>query len=261
MGRKWRTTAAAGCLVGMLASFVPSMAQQPATSAKPNPAVQAAPASSGTPTLQTAARQQPGGEPARTDEEVDAGQIEWSGNHTVNLDSEGNVRGRVSLLDPRTGRPTPVDNAIVSFVQGGRLLNQVRTGSDGRFTVRLRPGVYSVIAQAPAGFGAFAVFVKPYDPTASDPLELVLDGTLIPTADIQALNGPIAGLPLPAPGGAPGGPFGGGGGFTGGGGGGGDGSGGLGGLLGIAGLAAGLSALANNDDPNPVVVPASPVAP
>jgi hypothetical protein len=229
----------------MLTALVPSMAQQPAT-----------PASGGTPAKQTAARTQ-----AEGAEQVDAGQIELGSNHTVNLNREGMVTGRIHLLDPRTGRPTPVENVVVSFAQNGRLVTQVRPGSDASFTVRLQPGVYSVIAQSPAGFGAFAVLVKPYDPTATDPQELMLDGTLIPPADVAAVNAPMAGGPLPpAPGGVPGGPIGGGGGFVGGGGGGGT-PGGLSSLLGLAPLAA-LAALAGNDDDNAAVItPVSPDVP
>jgi len=256
MVRNWRTASAVGCLVGMLTAFVPSMAQQPATNARP---ANAAPSAGGTPAQPVAARQ--AGDQAQ--EEVDIGQIELNGNHTVNLDREGNVNGKISLLDPRTGRPTPVENAVVSFVQGGRLVTQVRPASDGSFTVRLSPGVYSVIAQAPAGFGAFAVVVKPYDPTASDPQELSLDGTLIPNADIQAANAPGLGGPLgPPPGIGPGGTIGGGGGFVGGGAGGGGSQGGLGGLLGLAPLAA-LGALGSGDDGGASLLapPASPAAP
>jgi len=259
MGRKWRTAAAVGCLAGMLMSLAPSMAQQP--SAGPSPAnakVQAPPSTGGTSAQPVAARTQPNGRGAGP-EEVDAGEVVLGGNHIVNLDSEGNVSGRVSLLDPRTGLPTPVNGTVVSFVQNGRLVTQVRPGSDGTFSVRLRPGVYSVVAQAPAGFGAFAVVVQPFDPTASDPQELTLDGTLIPRADLQAANVPM-GLPLPAPGGAPGGPIGGGGGFIGGGGGGGTGGEGLGSLMGLAGLL-GLAALADDEEAAVVAQPVSPAAP
>jgi hypothetical protein len=226
------------------------MAQQPATRA-----AAAAPANGGTPAKQTAARTQ-----AEGAEQVDAGQGELGGNHTVNLNREGLVAGRISLLDPRTGRPTPVENVIVSFAQNGRLVTQVRPASDGTFTVRLQPGVYSVIAQAPTGFGAFAVFVKPYDPMATDPQELTLDGTLIPTADMQALNAPPPGGPLPPPPGGPGGPIGGGGGPVGGGGGGGP-AGGLNSLLGLAPLAALAALAANDDDDAPIITPVSPDAP
>jgi hypothetical protein len=192
---------------------------------------------------------------------VGVGEIELASDHIVNLDSQGNIHGSISLLDPRTGQPTPVSDAIVSFVQNGRLVTQVRPTTAGTFSARLQPGVYSVIARAPAGFGAFAVLVKPYDPTASDPQELSLDGTLIPTGDVQAASAPLLGPPLPhAPGGAPGGTFGGGGGVYGGGGGGGPGE-GLGSLLGLAGLV-GLAAMANDDDDSAAVTaPASPVTP
>ena len=257
MDRNWRVAAASG-LIGMLTSLAPVAAQQPGAAPSGAPATAATAKAPAATTAKQASTRQPGAE------EVDVGQIELNGKHTVNLDREGIVHGRISLLDPRTGLPTPVDNAIVSFVQNGRLVTQVRPGSNGTFTVRLQPGVYSVIATAPAGYGAFAVLIRPYDPTATDPQELLLDGTLIPPADAAAAAiAPPGALPPGGPpfGGVGGGATrGGGGGFVGGGGGGT--GGGLNSLLGLAPLAA-LAALAGDDDDDgaAITTPVSPVTP
>jgi len=186
--------------------------------------------------------------------------------HAVNLNADGAITGRVSLIDGRTGQRVPTMDVIVNFVQFGRIVAQARPGQNGEFTVRLRPGVYSVIVSGPGGFGAFSVLVQPFDPMAPpEATELLLDGTLVPPSDMEIVAGLAnrnLGIFAPpfGPGGG-GGAFGGGGGGFGGGGGGS--SSGLGGLLGLAGLGAGLAAIANNDDDdNPVVVgPSSPANP
>lgn len=185
--------------------------------------------------------------------------------HAVNLNAEGAITGRVSLIDARTGQRVPTMDVIVNFVQFGRIVAQARPGQNGEFTVRLRPGVYSVIVSGPGGFGAFSVLVQPFDPMA--PVEatyLLLDGTLVPPADMEIVAGlanrnlGIFAPPFSGPGGGGGGFGGGGGGFGGGGSGGGS---GLGSLLGLAGLAAGIGAIANQDDNAVISAPSSPAGP
>jgi hypothetical protein len=195
------------------------------------------------------------------------GQLPMGANmHAVSLNEEGAITGRVSLIDGRTGQRVPTMDVMVNFAQFGRIVAQARPGQNGEFTVRLRPGVYSVIVSGPGGFGAFSVLVQPFDPMApAEASELLLDGTLVPPADMEIVAGlanrnlGIFAPPFGAPGG--GGAFGGGGGGFGGGGGGGNS--GLGNLLGLAGLAAGVGAIASNDDSDNAVVtpPSSPAAP
>jgi hypothetical protein len=185
--------------------------------------------------------------------------------HAVNLNAEGAITGRVTQIDPRTGVRVPTMDVMVNFVQFGRIVAQARPGQNGEFSIRLRPGVYSVIVSGPGGFGAFSVIVQPFDPMAPiEATQLLLDGTLVPPGDLEIVAGlanrnlGIFAPPFGPGGGA--GAFGGGGGVFGGGGGGG--TGGLGNLLGLAGLAAGVAALADDDDEAAAIVgPSSPAAP
>lgn len=182
--------------------------------------------------------------------------------HAVNLNAEGAITGRASLIDSRTGQRIPTMDVLVNFVQYGRIVTQARPGQNGEFTVRLRPGVYSVIVSGPGGFGAFSVLVQPFDPAAPPGAsQLLLDGTLVPPGDLEIVAGLAnrnLGIFAPPFGPGAGGGFGGGGGFSGGGGSGG--GGGLGSLLGLAGIGLGAAALLQDDD-DPVVVspPVSPV--
>src|SRR5690242_9047706 len=59
--------------------------------------------------------------------------------HAVNLNADGAITGRVSLIDARTGQRVPTMDVITNFVQFGRIVAQARPGQNGEFTVRLRP--------------------------------------------------------------------------------------------------------------------------
>ena len=178
--------------------------------------------------------------------------------HQAHLDENGNLRGRLNLIDPQTNSLVPAQDLQVYLIQNGRVIERVTPGPGGQFVLEsVSPGVYSVVAQGPAGFTAFSIQVLPYDPTSppDTPTELALNGTIIPVGDLAVLPPMPGALPPPFPPGAPGG-FGGGG-FMGGGGSGGGGLGdfgGLGTIAGLAGLALGLSQL-DDDDEDGIVRP------
>ena len=163
-----------------------------------------------------------------------------SGSTVVYLRVDGNLAGRVSILDA-SGNRAPA-RAHVAFLQSGQTVRAADSDEQGRFQVAgLEPGVYSVIASGPDGFAAASVQVLAY---AQDvPKEqLTLNLTLVPAGEADSLSALLAQTPKDPPlatQGASGG--GGGGGF---GGGGGAGWGILGAALGAAGLGVGIGALA-----------------
>ena len=196
--------------------------------------------------------------PGRTSERIGLSAT----SHRVHLDQNGNLRGRLSLIDPQSQSLVPAQDLQVYFIQNGRVMERVTPGPGGQFVVEgIAPGVYSIAAQGPPGFTAFSAQVLPFDPSnQTGPTELALNGTLIPVTDLAVLPPMPGAMPPPFPPGGPGG-FGGGG-FMGGGGSGGGGLGGAGSLIGLAGLA-GLAGLIDDDEDDavrrPVVV--SPAAP
>jgi len=179
---------------------------------------------------------------------------EWLPEHTAWLRADGNLAGRVCVLDSLGSlRPT---RAKVSFVQGGQVIASVRTDELGRFQVvgllaksqeragsfqvpGVHPGVYSVIASGPEGVAAFGVRVVSFDENAPTG-HRVLNIALIPVTDTELLTkqtapvGPVPPVYTPEAAGVMSG-------------GGGAGGGGLGALLGLAGLGAGLGAGGGGD--------------
>ena len=72
----------------------------------------------------------------------------------VQLGADGNVPGMVSVLDGAARQPI---RATVSVFQGGLMLTTTHSNDRGRFQLPgLRPGVYSVIADAGKRFGVFS---------------------------------------------------------------------------------------------------------
>ncbi len=119
--------------------------------------------------------------------------------HAVRLGVDGNLPGRVSYLDVG-GIHVPVQ-ATVTFSQDGQVLSTARANLEGRFqAVGLKPGVYNVIADAGAYFGAFSIEVQQYD-IAADPERSNLDLTLVPIESIpghEMVGQPFPALPLEA---------------------------------------------------------------
>jgi hypothetical protein len=244
----------AGVIASLLAVVMAgslSFAQGPSGSPPTTTALQ--PAVNGTPTPAPA-------QPAPSAREVRV--VDGVRFHNVYLRVDGCLAGRTSLLGP-SGERNPA-RVRIALVQGGQVVQSIRCGEGGLFQApRVAPGVYSVIAAGREGVGICAVRVLPYQaaeatsqPTAlkagaatvrtvalqggpsQQPLadQSLLDITLIPASDVEALSAILAEeLPgIAPPVGVPAG-------ISGGGGGGGGGAGlgllGLGGLGGLAGLA------------------------
>jgi hypothetical protein len=209
-------------------------------------------------------------------------------NHTVILQSDGSLSGRMRRMHPKSGKPLRMRRLNVYLVKGDSIVSQAPVQENGVFTLKgVSTGDYSVVAAGPDGFMAFAVdVISPADPTAkfgsqelivpvSASRSRVLSGMfgVLVTGKGIGFGGGLLGVGGGGGGGGGGGaggtgaggqgaaqgPGGGGTGSGGGGGGFGGGGGGLGGLLGLAGLGAGLAALADDDnnDDSPEV-PVSP---
>jgi hypothetical protein len=113
----------------------------------------------------------------------------------VHLRVDGNLFGRISLF-ASTGNLVPA-KATIHFVQNGHEVFTTQSDERGNFqAVGLRPGVYSVIAMGADGFTAFSVLVLPYDPAIPED-ELLLQGTLIPPADMALLTQMFSATPVP----------------------------------------------------------------
>lgn len=185
--------------------------------------------------------------------------------HTVNLEADGSLLGKLSRLDKVTGNLLRIHAVNAFLVQNGQVLHQTTVAQDGslKFSA-VSPGVYSFVTAGVEGFSAFGVVVAPATATAAA-------GQARPVSFKQGEGGgPLTGTlgfpedgppgppdEPPPPENPPEEPGGGGAGFGGGGAGGGIGGGGagggglgLGGLLGLAGLGAGIAAIANNNDNN-----------
>ncbi len=198
--------------------------------------------------------------------------------HTVRLEADGSLLGRLKRIHPQTGDVLRVHALNAFLVRNGAVVHQAPVAEDGslKFSA-VAPGVYSFVTAGAEGFSAFSVIVSPAIATANSGNVIAvsmqdgdspLTGTPAPPSDIIPATDPLAptgddlGDAFPpigdVPPGAGGGGFGGGSGGGFGGGGAGGGGLGLGGLLGLAGIGLGAAALADNDDNKKAVSPAGP---
>ncbi len=100
----------------------------------------------------------------------------------VHLSSDGLLPGRLNLVDPESGLRKPTKNLTISFLQGGKVIAQVKPGVSGVFQVKDLPtGIYSMVASGADGFLAMSVLVlppltKPAEALADDdPLQIDVD--------------------------------------------------------------------------------------
>ncbi len=208
----------------------------------------------------------------------------FSDSSKVRLRNGGVLVGRVSK--PAGFGTDDLSGNVVHLFRNGVVVAHQPTNGRGEFEVgNMTAGVYDIVVAGKDGVavGSFQAVQPsgnaqvsknaPRYVAAQQVTPDSLNVEMIPqtdyfTAEEEVIIPPTGGdviPPAPAfvgPGGFPGGGFGGGGGGFGGGGGGGlGGLGGIGGLLGIGGLAAGVVALANDNNNNLNVPPASPVGP
>jgi hypothetical protein len=198
--------------------------------------------------------------------------------HTVNLEADGSLLGRVKRINPLTGDVVRVYSMSAFLIRSGTVVRQTAIAEDGalKFT-GVSPGTYTFVTAGSEGFSAISVVVAPHVGTAAAsavrPVSFQADGGPLTVTPGAATDTGPATDPLAPPGEGPGEdpgafaepPLGGGGGGFGGGSGGGFGGGGagggglgIGGLLGLAGIGLGAAALLDDDDDNGPVSPAGP---
>ncbi len=99
----------------------------------------------------------------------------------VRLQETGNLAGRLQMVYP-TGKALPAQ-AKIAFSQEGDLVGSATTNEEGEFQLaQLAPGQYEATAVAADASTDFQVDVLAYDPAAK-PEEMLMQGTLSPVAD------------------------------------------------------------------------------
>lgn len=100
----------------------------------------------------------------------------------VHLSSDGLLPGRLNVVDPESSVRKPTKNLTIRFLQGGKVIAQVKPGVSGVFQVKDLPtGIYSMVASGTDGFLAMSVLVlppltKPAEALADDdPLQIDVD--------------------------------------------------------------------------------------
>lgn len=80
----------------------------------------------------------------------------WHANHEMRLRTDGNLPGQLRAFDSN-GNLAPV-RARLFFLQKGQIVTKATADETGYFQVtNLDPGVYSVVAAGPTGFGALSI--------------------------------------------------------------------------------------------------------
>lgn len=85
----------------------------------------------------------------------------------IRLDEDGFAVGYINKIDPHSLDLLPVPDAVVTFIQHGRIVAQAKSGADGRVTVKgLTPqAVYSVFVFSDQhGVCIVSTYVMPHEP-------------------------------------------------------------------------------------------------
>jgi len=79
--------------------------------------------------------------------------------HTVALNRNGVVEGRIATIDSTTKSTKGLSSLKIFFVQDGKVASESMTEADGSFVAQVPEGVYSFIASGENGFAAYGVQV------------------------------------------------------------------------------------------------------
>lgn len=81
-------------------------------------------------------------------------------NHTISLNQNGTLSGRVASIDGSTKQATGLSGLNVFFIQNNQVRQQALTSADGSFVVQGLPeGPYTFIAAGKSGIAAYGVYV------------------------------------------------------------------------------------------------------
>ena len=123
--------------------------------------------------------------------------------HRIRLSSDATLWGRLSIIDPTSGKSIAIRDVQVYFVRNGRIAGDAKPNEDGEFRVSgLTQGSFSLIAAGADGFVAYGVdVVDPMEDGASvtDKAQLLqvafqepnsrlaVDGAAVPPTNFNAL--------------------------------------------------------------------------
>ena len=94
-------------------------------------------------------------------------------NHTITLNEEGEVQGRVASINHKTKVPTGLSEVTVYFAQNGRVVQKAYTNEDGTFVAKgLTEGVYSFVAGNDVSFATCGVRVVKGDNEKENYIEI-----------------------------------------------------------------------------------------
>ncbi|MEM7453681.1 MAG: hypothetical protein AAF456_04925 [Planctomycetota bacterium] len=92
--------------------------------------------------------------------QADVAEVETLRSHTLSMDEDGMVRGRIVNIDSEVLSADGVGGLKVYFAQNGSVVEQAFTEADGSFAIEgLQAGVYSFVAAGELGFAAYGVNV------------------------------------------------------------------------------------------------------
>jgi hypothetical protein len=109
--------------------------------------------------------------------------------HILRLNQDGSLVGRISTIDPVSGKSVPVQDITVHFVQNNQIVQHVRPQASGEFVASgLKPGVYAIIGEGVGGFLAISVQVAA--PMMVDDTQanvVALDVSAVPPGDMPTI--------------------------------------------------------------------------
>ena len=129
--------------------------------------------------------------------------------HQVLLTRDHRMFGRLVGIDRETGRARMIQNVRVYVIANDRVLTHVPVNQQGFFTLSIAPGVYSLVAAGPDGFGASGFeAVTSLDQVSHDPADRVFQWAFFQrnrvvddrVADDRAIDGGAELLPPAIPG-------------------------------------------------------------
>ena len=111
-------------------------------------------------------------------------------NHTVTLNDEGEIQGRIATINPESTEAFGMTNMSIYFVRNGEVVEKTDTNADGSFVATgVAEGVYSFIASGESGFSTFGVNVVKTDGDSQNYLEVAAISPNLETMKEIVANG------------------------------------------------------------------------
>lgn len=82
--------------------------------------------------------------------------------HTVTLNQQGSIQGRIATIDAQTRSTSGLSQLNIFFIRDGQIAYQAQSTDDGSFVIpSVAQGPYSFVATGPTGFAAYGIYVMP----------------------------------------------------------------------------------------------------